>query len=297
MNDNTVNILTIDVEDWYHVCDVEEHVPMSTWSEREYRVRANLETILEYLVKYNAKATFFVLSYIAKRDPSILKLIKAAGCEIACHGHNHRMVLQSHPDEFREDIKYSKHLLEDMSGQEVCGYRSPEWSLRRETFWAFNILVEEGFKYDSSVFPSPFIISPRKTNADMYNSSDLRREDLDILHECKQPYKITCNAGYIKEFPVTTFPLGMLDVPFMGGLYLRALPKSLIIRWLERLNKQEKVGMLYIHPWEFDQNHPELNIPFMRKFGHFFRMKSVRGKFEAFLENFKFSSIKDLYTI
>ena len=147
------NALTIDVEDYYHVSAFESIIKYKDWGRFESRVEKNTMKILELLNTFKIKATFFILGWIAERSPQMVKEIQKEGHEIACHGYRHQLVYEIGPERFREDITRSKRILEDIIGKEVIGYRAPSYSITKKSLWGLNILAEEGFKYDSSIFP------------------------------------------------------------------------------------------------------------------------------------------------
>ena len=174
------NILTVDVEDWFHICGVEKQIPESGWTRLESRVTKNTIKILETLRQKRAQATFFVLGFVAERYPDLIREIQKAGHEIATHGYSHRRVYTMSPDSFGRDLKRAVSTISMITGTPVKGYRAPEWSIRDDSLWALDILRQEGFEYDSSMVPLPIIGNPDYPNA---------------------PYRRKLSQGHLWEFP------------------------------------------------------------------------------------------------
>lgn len=268
-----INALTVDLEDWYHVCGNGDHSAPSKWEEYESRITRNTEKVLVILRHFDVKATFFVLGYIAEKEPTLIKTIAKEGHEIATHGHFHLRILDLTRDKFEEDLRRSKKVIEEITSERILGYRAPEWSIRRDTFWALSIMKKMGLLYDSSMVPLTrmgergFPAFPRRMET---------------------PY------GDIIEFPLTTVRCLWERLPFSGGLPLRIAPYWLVLNRLTSINKMGKPGMVYIHPWEFDDEHPEIELPLTRRFMHYFRIRSTQPKVEGLLKNLKFAPIREV---
>lgn len=186
-----INALTIDVEDYFHVTAFEKQIRPDTWDRHPLRVEDNTLRILDMLDEFAMKATFFVLGWVAERLPGLVREIQRRGHEIACHGYGHQLVYRLTPQEFRADISRAKKLLEDICGERVCGYRAPSYSITAKSLWALDTLLEEGFSYDSSIFP---------ISHDIYGIPGGKRF----------PHQISTHAGNIQEFPISTFPSTLL---------------------------------------------------------------------------------------
>ena len=230
-----INALTIDVEDYFQVNAFAGRICPDQWDSYPLRVDGNTRRILDMLDSFSFKATFFVLGWVAERLPALTKEIIRRGHEIACHGYGHELVYSISPERFRADIRRSKMLLEDQCGESVNGYRAPSYSITQRSLWALDILVEEGFTYDSSIFP---------VMHDTYGIPDAER----FQHMRRT------GAGPLVEFPLTTLPLhfGSKEVrlPIAGGGYLRLLPAELIAWGIEKINTREtQPSVLYFHPW------------------------------------------------
>lgn len=265
------NALTVDVEDWYHTKDFD--FDYKDWGKYESRIEYSLNTILELFLKHNVKATFFVLGYVARNHPELIRKIQSQGHEIGSHGNYHKLVYKQTPKEFREDICNSKKLLEDILGKEVNFFRASSWSISSENLWALNILEEEGFKVDSSV-------QPFKTPL-----SGMKKSPITPFHPIVNGKKLN-----LLEFPPTVLSLGGLKIPFAGGFYLRILPFQIIKYALKNVNKKRE-GLIYTHPWETDINQPKLKTSPIIKFVHYTNISTTTGKLEKLLSSFEFFTL------
>src|SRR5262245_44308447 len=205
-NPPVVNAMTVDVEDYFHVSAFDRSVPRSRWNALESRVQANTERLLDIFDRADIRATFFVLGLVGEKCPALVRRI-ASEHEVASHGYSHRLVYTQTPAEFREDVRRSKALLEDITGGPVLGYRAPSFSITRESLWALDVLIDEGFKYDTSIFP---------IHHDRYGIPDAPR----------RPFLIEGEAGRLIEVPASTVRFGPLNLPVAGGGYFRILPYS-----------------------------------------------------------------------
>jgi len=270
------NGLSIDVEDYYQVSAFEKSIAFSDWTKHESRVFGNTVRILEVLQHQRVKATFFILGWIAEFIPKVVREIAEAGHEIACHSYNHRLVYELTPSQFREDIRTSKKVLEDISGTPVIGYRAPSYSITQESLWALEILIEEGFLYDSSIFP-------------------IHHDRYGLPNYPRHPYWIDRNAGSIREFPPSTLRLGKINLPIAGGGYFRVLPYSMI-RWgIQRLNHREgQPAVIYLHPWELDYNQPRLNGGYLSNLRHYLNLGRTEHILRRLMSEFTFCPIREL---
>ena len=275
-----LNALTIDVEDYYHVSAFESIIKYEDWGRFESRVEKNTLKILELLNTFKIKATFFILGWIAERSPQMVKEIQKEGHEIACHGYRHQLVYEIGPERFREDITRSKRILEDIIGKEVIGYRAPSYSITKKSLWALDILIEEGFKYDSSIFP---------IRHDRYGIPDFSRFSK----------KISLNEkGEILEIPLSTIQLFGKNIPIAGGGYLRLLPVRFIEWGIRSLNKKEaQPAIIYFHPWEIDPKQPKLNGSRVSVFRHYVNIGKTFSKLKRLLNNIKFGPIREVFSV
>lgn len=273
-----LNALTIDVEDYFQVAAFSHQIRPAEWDNYPLRVEANTYRILDMLDEFEVRATFFVLAWVAKRAPWLVRDIKDRGHEIACHGYGHQLVYHIGPEMFRRDISTARDVLEGICGERVLGYRAPSYSITRKSLWAFDILLEEGFTYDSSVFP---IIH------DTYGIPDASRF----------PSKITCASGTIREFPMSTFPLRLRGMeyrlPVAGGGYLRLFPAWVVRRALHAINiTEQQPGVLYFHPWEIDPDQPRIKAGYRSRFRHYHNLHTTERKLRTLLGRLKFGTMR-----
>jgi len=272
-----LNALTIDVEDYFQVNAFSRHIKREDWGNFPLRVADNTRRILAMLDEFNVKATFFILGWIAEREQGLVKEIRQQGHEIACHGYGHELIYAIGPERFREDIRRAKSVLEDIVGNKVSGYRAPSYSITDKSTWALDILVEEGFSYDSSIFP---------VYHDTYGLPDAPRF----------PHLITCESGSIMEFPLTTYPLRFWNkeyrLPIAGGGYLRLFPASFLQWGIDSINNKEKQpAVLYFHPWEIDPGQPRIKSGFKSTFRHYLNLHSTEAKLRKVIGSGQFTSM------
>jgi polysaccharide deacetylase family protein (PEP-CTERM system associated) len=270
------NVLTVDVEDYYHVSAFEAHISNNNWEFLPSRVEYNIKRILEILDTYDVKATFFVLGWVAERSPSLIREIHNQGHEIACHGYMHKLVYQSTIDDFRIDVRKAKSIIEDSIGCRINGFRATSFSFIEETLWALDILIEEGFMYDSSIFP-------------------VRHDRYGIPRWQRFPHRIARNGKSIYELPPSTIRIFRNNIPIAGGAYLRFLPLSLITWGIRRINNTEtNPAVLYIHPWEIDAGQPRIRVSKIAELRHYAGINGVEDKIREILDEFDFGTAQDL---
>lgn len=272
-----LNALTIDVEDYFQVNAFEPYIPRENWDRYPLRVAGNVARLLDLLDEYQVKATFFVLGWVAERVPGTVREIQARGHEVACHGYGHQLIFRIGPQLFRDDIRRAKAVLEDITGTAVRGYRAPTYSITKESLWAFDLLLEEGFSFDSSVFP---------VYHDTYGIPDAPRF----------PYLVRRAAGTLQEFPLTTLPLKLagksVQLPIAGGGYLRLLPVALIKWGIDRVNRVEgKPCVLYLHPWEIDPDQPRIQAGWKSRFRHYNNLARTEDKLRYLLKGVRYGTM------
>ncbi len=265
-----MNILTIDVEEIYHLNFPE--IEGASYP-RQPRVRENLKQVLSLLKEKSQRATFFVLGEIAEAFPQVVKEIREEGHEVASHGYHHRLIYEMSPEEFRKELRISLRILEDITGEKVLGFRAPSWSITTQSLWALKILEEEGLIYDSSIFP---------TSNFLYGI-----EGMDPY-----PHRI----GKIWEFPPSTLPFFWKRIPVGGGFYLRVLPL-----WFLNISKKyyKRKGvpfLLYFHTWEISPHFSPLPLTPTHRFIRFHNLKFAYRKLEKILEREVFLPIKEFLT-
>jgi polysaccharide deacetylase family protein (PEP-CTERM system associated) len=266
------NALTIDVEDYFQVTGFAEHVDPRTWDSFEMRVEPNTELILDRLAAARVRGTFFVLGWIARRCPGLVRSIARAGHEIASHGFWHRLVTTQSPADFRADVRTAKAILEEITGAPVHAYRAPSFSIRPDRIWAFEILVEEGYTVDSSVAAG-------------------RHASCGHLAKDGNPFELTTPSGRLWEFPLPALRVLGRSLPVGGGGYFRLLPYSWTRYALARINAAGRPFAVYLHPWEFDPDQPRLNVPWPRRFKHYVNLYRTDPRFRRLLRDFRFGTL------
>lgn len=272
-----LNALTIDVEDYYHVSAFESVVRYEDWDRYESRVERNTYHILDILDMYKTKATFFVLGWVAERHPELLREIDRRGHETGCHGYSHKLIYDQTESKFREETKRAKACLEDVIQKPVLSYRAASFSITSKSLWALNILAEEGFRYDSSIFP---------IQHDRYGIPGFQRF----------PHRLVLNGHpTLVEFPPTTFHWGPFILPTAGGGYLRLLPLRFVLWAIRQIHEQEKEPvMIYLHPWELDPGQPRLYGSWVSRFRHYVNLHKTEGKLITLLDAFRFAPMREV---
>jgi len=267
------NILTVDVEDWFHICGVEELIPETSWPQIESRVSMNTRKILEVLCLKRVKATFFVLGSVAEHHPSLIEEIQRAGHEIATHGYAHRRVYTMTPEMFRRDLRKAVTTISEITGDPIRGYRAPEWSIRDDSLWALDILGQEGFEYDSSMAPLPIIGNSEYSTV---------------------PHRLTVNEGDLWEFPPLVATTPIVNLPLGGGWGLRVFPYYLIRSTIRKLNSQGQPALIYLHPREVDRDNPQIRLPLSKRFVLSARLERTGKRLDRLLDEFRFTSVSDV---
>jgi polysaccharide deacetylase family protein (PEP-CTERM system associated) len=266
------HLFTVDVEEHFHVNAFDRLVSPSDWDHLPSRVEANVDALLELLARRNAVGTFFVLGWVARKQPAVVRRITDAGHELASHSFWHRRVGTLSTADFREDARVSKAAIEDASGHPVFGFRAPSFSIVPGTEWAFDVLLEEGYRYDSSIFP-------------------IRRPGYGYPEAPTHAYVIRRPAGVLLEIPLATTTVAGLRLPAAGGGYLRHLPIGLIQRALREHGDRRAPAMFYIHPWEIDPEQPRLAVSLLTRVRHYRGLAKTLPRLERLLEEFRFTSV------
>lgn len=267
------NYLTIDVEDYFHVSAFEKDIRFEDWGNHESRVVNNTRKLLKILSSSGeVKGTFFILGWVAEKHPEIVKEIYSNGHEIACHGYRHRLVYNTSPDEFRSDLVKAKNILENITGKKVIGYRAPSYSITKRSLWAFEILEDIGFEYDSSVFP---------ITHDIYGIPEAPR------------FKYNLVEHNLVEYPISTSKILGLSIPVSGGGYFRLFPYWFTKRNLNKINtKENQPFIFYIHPWEIDPEQPRVKgVSYFSWFRQYNNLRKTEKRFKRLLSDFKFGPI------
>ena len=269
------DVFTVDVEDWFHILEATGTPDFAAWDSFPTRLERNFRTLLELLAAFDVRATCFALGWVAKRFPALLREAAELGHDIASHGYAHQVVGSLSPAQFREDIRTAKATIEDAIGRSVDGYRAPGFSITRNTPWAFDEIIDAGYVFDSSVFPS-------------------RHGHGGIPDAPRHPYVLRSAAGQLIEFPVT-----LADTPFgplccFGGGYLRLFPLWFVQTMAERARCDGRGVVWYIHPREIDPGHPRLQMTLKRRFRSYVNLRSTAGKLRAILKTGNFSTLNEL---
>ena len=266
------HFFTIDVEEYFQVSAFDSSVPRCQWHRLPSRLGQSIDVLLELLERHEMAATFFVLGWIAEHHPEIVRRIAEAGHEIASHGWSHRRVSTLTPEEFRAEIRSSKAILEDLTGKPVVGFRAPNFSIVPGTEWAFDLLVDEGYRYDSSLFP-------------------IRRPGYGYPNSASRPHLIRRPMGDLLELPLATVAWRKLKLPAAGGAYFRVLPYALIQEAFRQSTSEGASGTFYIHPWEIDDGQPRVSVPWLTRVRHYSGLRSTLSRLDRLLAEFRFTSI------
>ena len=269
--------MTVDVEDYFQVAAFANQVQRADWDSYSCRVERNVDRILEMFDDHQVSATFFTLAWVAERYPHVLRRIAEAGHEVASHGYDHVKVHTQEPEAFRQDIRKSKQILEDIGGQQVRGYRAASFSIDQRTPWAFDILAEEGYRYSSSVYP---------IQHDHYGMPDAPR----FAYRPSDKHELV-------EVPITTLNIFNRNLPSGGGGYFRLLPYA-CSRWaLRRIAaKDRRPVVFYFHPWEVDPEQPRFKeAPLRSRFRHYVNLNTMERRLRAVLKDFDWDRMDRVY--
>jgi polysaccharide deacetylase family protein (PEP-CTERM system associated) len=266
-----LNALTIDVEDYYHVAAFASVIQRRDWDKYEGRVERNVNRLMDILDEYRTRATFFILGWVAERHPQLSRAIQKRGHEVASHGYAHQCIYTQTPEQFREETRRSKQLLEDAIGRPILGYRAASYSITQQSLWALAILQEEGFVYDSSIFP---------IHHDRYGIPGYSR----FCHVVDGRPEV----GLV-EFPPSTVRLGGVNIPIAGGGYFRIYPYA-FTRWgIRHLNTTEhQPVVVYLHPWEIDPEQPRIPAKAFSRFRQYFNLAQTEPRLIRLLQDFTF---------
>ncbi|WP_138441580.1 XrtA system polysaccharide deacetylase [Marinobacter alexandrii] len=276
MREGIDNALTIDVEDYFQVAALAEAVKYDDWPSMEYRVEANTDRLLRLFDNASVKATFFILGWVAERSPQLVRHIANAGHEVASHGYSHQLIYNQTPAVFHEETRRSKAILEDILSVGVTGYRAASYSITNQSRWALDILAEEGFTWDSSIFP---------VHHDRYGMPGTPR----------WPHRLTTDKGYeLAEFPLSTLKFPGYTLPIAGGGYFRLFPYW-FSRWgLGSINRQGQPFVFYLHPWEVDPGQPRLDVKWLSRFRHYNNLDVCEKRLSRLLGHFRFTTMSNV---
>jgi len=254
------NILSVDVEDYFHVEAFTDTVKSADWETYPSRVEANTEFVLNLFDECGVKATFFILGWVAERKPELVRQIVARGHEPACHSYWHRLIYKLSPAEFEADTRRAKDVIEQIAGQQIYGYRAPSFSITARSSWAPEILVRLGFTYDSSVFP-------------------VRHDVYGVPEAPRKPFLLETPSGPLMEYPMTTFRFGNgPNMPVAGGGYLRIFPYWYTRAGVQRAWREGLPVISYVHPWEFDPGQPRMQGRLKSRLRHYTNLSKTAGR-------------------
>ena len=265
------HILSFDVEEHFQVSAFSSDARRQQWDRLESRVEQNTLRLADLLAQAETKATFFVLGWVAERHPGLVKALAKQGHEIASHGYGHALVTSQTEREFRDDVRRSKRILEELTGEMVVGYRAPSFSITDRTPWALPILVEEGYLYDSSIY------------------ARFQRSEKVTMQRCVR--EIATTAGPICEIALPTANLCGIQLPTPGGGYFRLLPYSASRMFLRQLEKAGTQFVMYLHPWEIDPDQPRMEGPVLSRLRHYLNLKRTEHRLQCLLRDFAFAPV------
>lgn len=271
----TLNILTIDVEDWFHILGDAQGAPKpSEWDTLPSRVVDNTKRLMDLIEEAQCEATFFILGWVARKYPHLIREAADRGFDIACHGDQHGLVHEMKPDAFRRDVAEAIQSLEDASGKAIKGYRAAGFSITKDTPWAFDVLAEAGIAYDASVFPGVHAHG-------------------GIRVPFRKPFLVqTSQNNTLYEFPVAATQILNKTIPFGGGGYFRLLPEAMTSALIQQMNREDIPATLYLHPREIDPDQPRMkDLSALRKFKYYVNLGSTEEKLRGILGKHRFQSI------
>lgn len=278
MTPNIRHVLSIDVEEYFHVSAFQPFIDREQWAGMESRLEFSVSRLLDVFAQHEVSATFFVLGCVAEDHAGIVRRIAEAGHEIASHGWSHTRLTRLDPDQFRLEARRSKEVLEDLTQQPVLGFRAPSFSVVPGGEWAFDILIEEGYTYDSSLFP-------------------IRRRGYGYPSALKVPHVLRRPAGQILELPLTVTRFAKFRVPAAGGAYFRHFPYWLTARALREHAEWGVPAMFYLHPWEIDPDQPRVKCSPLTRWRHYGGIRRVEGRLNRLLTEFEFTSVNQLFDV
>ena len=272
-----LNAMTVDVEDYFHVQAFASIIGRDEWDHYPSRVERNTMRLLEMFARRQVRATFFVLGWVAEKCPGLVQAICKASHRVGCHGYAHRAIYAGNERDFRNDLRRAKQIIEDIAGSPVTSYRAPSYSITTRTLWALEILAEEGFEYDSSIFP-------------------IIHDNYGIPEAPRFPYvKDLLSGRQIKEFPPSTFRIFGNNIPVAGGGYLRLLPYNITAWAIHYLNNSERQpAMVYLHPWEIDPDQPRISASWLSRFRHYQNLDSTEAKCVKLLDEFSWAPMEEV---
>lgn len=276
MTERGEHLFTVDVEEYFQVHAFDGYLDRHEWPYLPSRVDVSTGILLDLLAEQDIRGTFFVLGWIADRHPDVVARIADAGHEVASHGWSHRKITELDPERFREEVRRSRDLLEQITGQQVVGYRAPSYSLVPGTEWVYEVLSEEGYQYDSSIFP-------------------IRRSGYGYPGASQVPHLVDTPSGSVLELPLATLEWAGLSLPAAGGAYFRHLPYGLASRAFRSMEDRDVPGVFYIHSWEVDEHQPRLPVSLLSRWRHYGGLDRTVPRLQRLTEEFRFTSVRERF--
>lgn len=267
------NCLTVDVEEWFHICGVGGALDPQHWDTLPSRVVENTVLLLDLLDRHQVRATFFVLGWVAERYPRLVQAISSGGHEIASHGHFHTPVYDLTADAFADELDRSVAALNAAGARNVRGFRAPQWSINDRSLWALDVLSRKGFLFDSSLAPLRIIGNPEYP---------------------WEPHTRPTLNGEILEFPPMVERRYGQNFPIGGGWGLRMTSPARVLTSIERRNREGSAVALFVHPWELDPEPPRIELPWAKQFVHYFRLEGFRSRLEGVLCGTQFAPMGEI---
>ncbi|MEM8883294.1 MAG: XrtA system polysaccharide deacetylase [Planctomycetota bacterium] len=264
------NAFTIDLEDYFHVSAFDDILDRADWDRQESRVEASTRRLLDLLDRFEVKATFFVLGWVADRKPDLVREVAERGHEIGAHSFEHRLVYSLSREAFEADLQRCLDAVEAACGVRPRSYRAPSFSVREDSLWALESMAAHGIEIDSSIFP---------VRHDRYGIPSYPRFPLQT-------------HGLV-EFPMTTWRVAGVNVPCCGGGYLRIFPEWVLHRGIRQANDAGQPAVLYLHPWEVDPDQPRMPVGRLTRWRHYTGLDRVMGRLERLLERYQWSTISE----
>lgn len=272
-----INAMTVDVEDYFHVSAFEHRFDRSQWDQQECRLERNMENILGLLARYDIKATFFTLGWVAERYPGVIRTLVESGHELACHSYWHKRASSQSRTEFVEEIIDTKKLLEDIAGMAITGYRAPSYSIGADNLWAHEELMHAGYRYSSSIYP-------------------IAHDHYGMPSAPRFAYHPIDDSEFL-EIPITTAYVLNRRLPAGGGGYFRFFPYALSKAMLQKVNNKEKQpGIFYFHPWEIDPGQPRQHgIDFKTRFRHYLNLNNTEARLNRLFGDFQWNRMDKVF--
>ncbi|NDY43510.1 DUF3473 domain-containing protein [Dissulfurirhabdus thermomarina] len=268
------NVLSIDWEDWFHVCEVDRHLPRQRWDAFPSILDEATDVLLDLLQRRRTRATFFVVGYSAERQPELVRRIAREGHEVAYHGYDHTLVYETAPAAFAGDLAMGRALLGELTGQEIRGFRAPQWSLNQRAPWAVDEIIRAGFRYDSSRAPLPIVGNP-------------------AFPRSAHVLEVEEGRGRLVELPPLVLDLPGLPLPAGGGWGLRTWPLAAVVARARAMNRAGSPAVFHFHPVEFVRERPRARLPLVKRFVLRFGLRSTRRAWDYLLDRLEFTTAWD----